>query len=89
MNFGIVFTQIPFLSTILLSVTTFIRLTQETKMEEFFRWLYLGGILDVVYNHYNLIAPFLVIGFMLKWVRDWRILAGIGALIFVFITYAL
>jgi hypothetical protein len=83
------FARISKLSSLLLGIVTFIRLTSGSKVEDFLRWIHLGGLLDFVLNHYNLIAPVLVVGFLLQWIKDWRWLAGIGLLVFLFITLGL
>ena len=89
MTFMSILSRLPMLASILLTVTTFVRLIRDTKVDLFFRWIHLGGVLDFIYDNYNLIAPVLVAMLLFKWIKDWRILAGIGFLVFLFVTFAL
>jgi hypothetical protein len=74
---------------ILLGFFTFIKLIKGSVVEDFFRWIFLGGFLDFIYNNYAFLCPVLVVGVLLRWIRDWRWLAVIGVLVFLFVQFAL
>lgn len=61
--------------------------TRGSWLEAFFRWVYLGGLLDFVYAHYTTIMTALALLFLARWIRDWRWLAGIGLAIWLFFTF--
>ena len=77
------------LSGVLMTVLTFFKLVEGSNMELFLRWIKLGVILDVVYVSYGIIMSVLIVVFMFRWIKDWRILAVLGAIVFVFIQFVL
>ena len=72
----------------LLAVVGLFVVAKGSVIEEFFRWIFLGSVLDFVYSSYSILASFLIVGVMVRWIRDWRWLAFIGVLVFLFLTFA-
>lgn len=75
-------------SAVLISIVSLFRISKGTWVESFFRWLYLGPILDLVYAHYIWIMICLIVIFLTRWIKDWRWLLGIGMALVVFFTFA-
>lgn len=66
----------------------FLILVKGTWVETFFRWIFLGVILDFVYLHYVWIMITLTVIFFTRWIKDWRWLLFIGLLVYVFFSFS-
>lgn len=60
---------------------------QGTKLETFFAWLGLGGIIAFIAAYHVILLTFLVMLFLMRWVRDVRWLGVIGICVWLFLTY--
>lgn len=60
-----------------------------SKLEEFFRWIYLGRLMDYVIINTWWIVPILVIWTLYQFIRDYRVLALIAVIVGLFIKFAL
>ena len=89
MMFTSMFSRLPTVASVVLTIITFFRLIRGTQVHLFFNWIGFGPFLDFIYLHYNLIAPVLISVFLLKWTKDWRILLFVAVLVFLFVTYGM
>lgn len=76
-------------ASVFLTILGFIMVIKGSVVEEFFRWIYLGFVLDFVYHFYVLITTFLVVAILARWIKDWRYLLVLGVFVFLFITFVL
>jgi hypothetical protein len=74
---------------ILAAFSSLFYVSKDTVVEEFFRWIFLGGVMDFVLSHYALISAVLISIMLVRYIRNWKILLAIFALIFVFFAYIL
>ena len=74
---------------ILLSFVSLLMITKGTFIETFFRWIYLGFLLDFIFLHYAFLMAFLFIIILFKWVKSPYILAGALLVVYMFLTYIL
>ncbi len=81
--------RIPNVASVLAVIVSFINITKGTTIEKFLRWLHLGGFLDFIYSNYVTLLTVFIIGIAFRWIRDIRILAVIGILFWLFVTYIL
>jgi hypothetical protein len=81
------FGVIPRLSAILLGFVGFVHIIKDTVVESFFRWVWLGSVLDFVYGYYPYLASILILGVLSKWIRSWRVLAVAFGFLLLFFLY--
>jgi hypothetical protein len=75
------------IASVCLAVISFVMVIQETFFETFFRWAYLGGFLDFVVSHYNLLASSLVVLICVKWVKNIYAVGIIWILVYVILVF--
>jgi hypothetical protein len=76
---------IAMVCTILFFCFSFIVLTNGSLIEQFMRWAWCGPIIDFVIASHKFLMPLFMVGIAMKWVRDWRILVGIGVAFLIFL----
>jgi hypothetical protein len=75
-------------SSVIMAIVSVFKLAENTWIEDFFRWMYLGGLLNFIYNYYPFIMISLIVVFLSRWVKDWRWLLSIGVAMLLFFTFA-
>ena len=56
-------------------------------MQKTLNFVHLGGIYTFIQLNVYYILPVLAVLFLLRWLRDWRFLLGIGVAFFIFIKF--
>jgi hypothetical protein len=74
---------------IALTMASFLTITEGTVVEDFFRWLHMGTFLDYFYMFHAVIVALLLVLVLFQWIKDWRWLLFLGALIFLFVQFIL
>jgi len=72
------------LASILLFLVWLIHVVENTIIGKFLTWLRLDFLFGLVNPYFNVIVAFLGVLVVLKWIKDLRILAVVGLLIYLF-----
>jgi hypothetical protein len=72
-----------------IAIVGFLKMTEDTIVETFLRWIWLGGILDFVYTGFAVITAIFVVMLLTARIRNWMVLGVIGLLVYFFVQYAL
>lgn len=72
---------------------TLLVISQGSLIGDFLNWCFnlvrLGGFLDFLLSHVPVVGSVLAVLVLLKWCRDWRILAGVGVAFALFLSYVM
>jgi hypothetical protein len=60
----------------LMTIISLFRISNETALGDFFRFLGLGSLMDFIFSTYEVLMSILLVLVISRWVRDWRFLLG-------------
>lgn len=75
-------------SSVAMGIVSLFKISMGTWVESFFRWLWLGSLVDFINEQYAYIMISLIVLFLSRWVKDWRYLLGIAIALLLFFTFA-